>query len=570
MSSLPQEKLDRLYKALEPLHRQYDPIVGMLRVPLRSSGLLKFFQGFPVHPTRESLGYAAALLDTGDPKLYKRAIKIIQRILRLQDQKPASKTYGVWPKYLEEKPFKIVQPDQNWCNFLGSLMLQVALNHRDHLPSPLMAEIDRAILHAARSIQRRNVPLEYTNIAIMGIYVKLITAQTYKVTDLHDYAMARLRDFHFHTLDQGGFSEYNSPTYTIITLKVLGRLRLHIENIEAKKLIERLYRLAWQEISHHFQPSTLQWAGPHSRSYSTLLEADVLALIERSTSECVNWGIAETHPAIDEHWLLLPCPQDLEPFFLSSNEPRTVSQTLFKKIPKQVLTTYITPTFSLGTVNYSDFWHQRRPLVAYWGSSKEPNYLQLRCLHNGVDFAAAQFFSVQSEGQVLAGVSFSKDINPINPYIQSKTDDSRILTKDLRLRFEFSGLFDTDRVKVQIPSLIDSKSSVHLHLDNLHFQILIPYAQFDQTIARWEIHQSTSCLYLDLVLWSGKQRMFRLAELEQAAIGIALQITPEAISVPDVLINVHDHWLDMDWKHLSLRLLNRPADQLTLNTSVFS
>jgi len=40
--------------------------------------------------------------------------------------------------------------------------------------------------------------------------------------------------------------------------------------------------------------------------------------------------------------------------------------------------------------------------------------------------------------------------------------------------------------------------------------------------------------------------------------------------VPDVLINVHDHWLDMDWKHLSLRLLNRPADQLTLNTSVFS
>lgn len=46
MSSLPQEKLDRLCKALDPLHRQYDPIVGMLRVPLQSSGFLKFFKAF--------------------------------------------------------------------------------------------------------------------------------------------------------------------------------------------------------------------------------------------------------------------------------------------------------------------------------------------------------------------------------------------------------------------------------------------------------------------------------------------------------------------------------------------
>jgi hypothetical protein len=570
MNFLPPEKLDRLYKALDPLHHQYDPVARMLKAPFRSFGFLKILQGFPVHPTRESLSYAAALLDTSDHNLHQRAIRILQQVLSLQDQKPSSKTYGVWPKYLEEKPFKIVQPDQNWCNFLGTQMLQIALNHRHSLPPKLMAEIDKAILHAARSIQQRKVPIEYTNIAIMGIYVKLITAQIYELTDLHDYAITRLRNFHAHTLEQGGFNEYNSPTYTIITLKVLGRLRLHVENIEAKQLIEDLYRLAWEEIAHHFHPSTLQWAGPHSRSYNTLLEADVIALIERSTSECINFGIAETHPAIDEHWLLLPCPQDLEPFFLPLNEPRTVSQALFKKSPKQVLTTYLTPTFCLGTVNYSDLWHQRRPLLAYWGTVKEPSYLWLRCLHNGVDFAAAQFFSVQSEGNVLAGVSFSKDINPVNPYIQSNPHDSRILTKDLRLRFEFGGSLNTAKFKTQIPSLIDSKSLVHLSFGNLHFQILIPYAQFGQTTAKWEIHQGASYLYLDLVFWSGKQQVFHLVELEQAAIGIALQIMTEVVSVPEVLTNAHDNCLDMHWQHLNLKLLTRPDDQLALNTSVFS
>jgi len=570
MSSLSPEKFARLSQALDPLHRQYDPMVSMLKAPLRSLGFLKIFQGFPVHPTRESLGYAAALLDTGDPKLHQRAIKILQQVLSLQDQQPSSKTYGVWPKYLEEKPFKIVQPDQNWCNFLGSRMLQIALNHRHRLPPKLMAEIDSAILHAARSIERRNVPLEYTNIAIMGIYVKLITAQTYELTDLYDYAMTRLRDFHAYTSEQGGFSEYNSPTYTIITLKVLGRLRLHAKNPEAQQLIEDLYRLAWEEVAHHFHPSTLQWAGPHSRSYSTLLETEVIALIERSTSERINFGVAESHPAIDEHWLLLPCPQDLESFFLAVDEPRTVSQTLCKKIPKQVLTTYLTPTFCLGTVNYSDFWHQRRPLVAYWGTAKEPSYLWLRCLHNGVDFATAQFLSVQREGSVLAGVSFAKDINPVNPYIPSKNRDSKLLTKDLRLRFEFGGSFDPDSVELQLPSLTDVKSVVHLGFGNLHIQILIPYVQFGQTTAKWEIHQGASHFYLDLVFWSGKQRVFDLAELEQAAIAIALQIMTEYVPAPEVVVKAHDYDLEMHWQHLNLKLLTRPADQLTLNTSVFS
>lgn len=569
MDSLSRETLVRLHKALEPLNRQYDPVVSMLREPFRSSGFLKFLRGLPVHPTRESLSYAAALFDTGDSRLYERAVKILRQVICLQDQRVESKTYGVWPKYLEEKPFKIVQPDQNWCNFLSQYLLQIVLYHRDRLPAQLLAEIDRAILHATHSIRRRNVPHEYTNIAVMGIYVTLVAAQIYDLSELQDYAIARLRDFHDFTFEQGGFSEFNSPTYTIVTLKVLGRLRLHIENVEAQTFIENLYRLAWEEIAYHFHPATRQWSGPHSRSYSTLLEADVLALIERSTAAPVNFGIAETHPSIDEHWLHLPCPPDLEHFFLPTDTPRTTTTTLRKKVPTQVLTTDVAPTFALGTVNYSDFWSQRRLLVAYWGAASQPGYLRLRCLHNGADFATAQFFSTQSEGRVLAGVAFAQDIHPVNPYIPNRPSDANRLTKDLRLRFELGGFLETVHFKIQPPPHIDPTSVVHLCVDDVHVQIRLPYVQFGQTKARWEVHQSDSVLYLDVVLWSGQQRAFALTELDHAAIAFALQITPEVMPMPAVQVQVYEHWLEMDWYHLKLKMMNRPAPQLILNTAVF-
>jgi len=566
------QNMERLNQALAPLHKQYDQRAKMLTVPFRAFGFFKFLQGIPVHPTRESLIYAVALLDTDDPGMHQRAVNIIEEILNLQDKNPKSKTYGVWPKYLEEKPFKILQPDLNWCDFLATSMLQLILNHHHHQLSPKMrSKIDDSILCAARAIQRRNVPLEYTNIAIMGIYVTLTTGYLYKIDSLYDYALNRLHQFYDYTIEHGGFNEYNSPTYTIITLEVLGRLKLHTQNTEAQKLIEALYHLIWAEIAYRFHPPTFQWSGPHSRSYNTLMESATLALIERSTSERIKFGITETHATLHENSLPLPCPLDLESFFLHLNEPRTVSQTLLKNIPKQVLTTYLAPSFSLGTVNYSDFWHQRRPLIVYWGTPQEPSYLRLRCLYNGVDCAAAQFFSVQSEGSVLSGITFSTNVNPANPYIcQNKKHKSKFSIKDLRLRFEFGGLIDVESFQARPPTLVSLESELCLYFRGLYIQIQIPYAQFGERIGKWEIHQKSSHCYLDVVLWSGKRQVFYLSELNQAALGFALQITTEKPSLSRIAVSTIDDCLGMRWKNLNLKFSAQPAEQSSLNASMIS
>jgi hypothetical protein len=63
----------RLLKALEGPDRQYDPQEKMLKKGFGSPGYHTTLTGGTVHPTRDALGYAVALLDTGEPERLKRA-----------------------------------------------------------------------------------------------------------------------------------------------------------------------------------------------------------------------------------------------------------------------------------------------------------------------------------------------------------------------------------------------------------------------------------------------------------------------------------------------------------------
>ncbi len=102
---------------LKELDRQYDSRVKLLRgsfVPRYAHPVVKgVFQLCGVHPTRQSLNYAVALLQTKEPTLVARASDIISKVLSLQDTRRGSARRGHWPKYWEEaisgisRPFKL-------------------------------------------------------------------------------------------------------------------------------------------------------------------------------------------------------------------------------------------------------------------------------------------------------------------------------------------------------------------------------------------------------------------------------------------------------------------------------
>ena len=570
MSSAQSSRTDQ---ALNIYHRQYNPWLRMVSLPAGSvtSITAPIFRDLPLHPTRESLLYAIALLDTDEPCLTKRAIAIISRILGLQDVSPDSLSYGTWPKFLEGNLINSYQSwrsDLNWTNFLGMSLLQIRLRHAARLPSTLLNRIDVSILHCAKAIQRRDVTLIYSNIAVLALYVTLITAETYQIKSLEDYALDRLRQFHELTFETGGFAEYNSPNYMLIILKTLNRLCLDTENLEAKQLAYDLYQYTWQEIAQYFHPPTLQWSGPHSRSYSTLLDYSTLVLIEQSISEAA-WNLTDrlpvlnnlTAPRFDNLCASLQCPKPLETSFISLQGSQTVLRTIAQGKSQIALTTYLNPDLSLGSVSHSDLWEQRRSLVAYWGTRQNPKYIRLRFLKDNKDLATAQFLSVQSETKVLGGITFATDINPKNPYIKNKEIDPhnfKFFAQDLRLRFEINDYESIDRLS----DVMHDDREIYFSCDSLYFQFYAPYVYWEDKPGYWQIQRKGSLLYLDLVLYSGKRRCISLAKIARAAIGFAFEITTAIPAAkPHIEVFSQTQYLEMSWGDLYLKFLQKPSPQ---------
>lgn len=548
-------------QTLDLYHLNYNPLVHLLRVsfcPRYSNPLLKFFfKHYKVHSIRDSVIYALRLLHECDSAKNLKASKIILKILSLQNTNPQSSCYGNWPKYLEETWSGISRPDPNWAYFLGAYLLEIIFHHHQQLPVEVITEIDGAILRAAQAIKLRDVDLAYTNIAVRGIYVVLTAGEIYKIDNLYEYGLQKLQQFYQYTMQQGGFTEYNSPNYEMVTLDALGRLRLHVQSEQAQVWIKDLYQLTWENIAYHFHPPTQQWAGPHSRSYSTLLNPYILAVIEKGTSNQVRYELPKQVLLESELGISLPCPVELEPFFLQIDQPRTLLSSITHECPYRTLTTYMTSDFTLGSVSYSDFWHQRRPLLAYWGTPQKPAYLRLRFLCDGDDFAAAQFVSVQREGKVLAGLTFATDVDKRNPYIVAKMEQS-LIASDLRLRFELMGTV------VQLSNVEQQSTLLECCIENLWVQLVIVYSQFRENIGYWEITQEGSKLFLDWVLLSGKRQIINLKTLVAAAIGMGVSLShqSEVITLPRLSMN--DKNVDLDWQSLFLSFMIYPNKQAVL------
>jgi hypothetical protein len=551
-------QLQRLQAALEPWHARYDPNERMIREPLQSPGYHTTLRSGLVHPTRSSLSYAVALLDTGEEQLSERAGAILRRVIALQDADPASKTYGIWPWFLEEPLAQMSPPDWNWADFCGVQLLQVARDHLERLPADLRAQVTSALLHAARSIQRRNVGPNYTNIAIMGAYVTLVTAELLGIDDLRAYALDRWRRFYEYTRQHGAFTEYNSPTYTVVAIEELGRMRLQARHPEAQRWAEELYGLAWREIALHFHPPTRQWAGPHSRCYETLLGERTLALLQRATAGRVNFG-ADT-PRLTEHRLPLPCPPELEHYFLTMDGPRDLTQTFLNADPPLVGATHLEPAFALGSINRGELWNQRRPLLAYWGTSNAPAFFRLRLLRDGYDFAAAQFFSVQRGGDVLAAVNFATDGG--NTHLSlDRLKDGVVTVAQLRLRFEFGGA--ASGVRIPLPGR--ATDPIRLRFGDVRWQLVLLRAVFGSEPGRWEATTEGNTSGLDWVLYQGEAKTIRLGELDQAALGFALRLSTQDAALPEGTAQLEAPGrLSLRWAGLALSLPIRPANAQAL------
>jgi hypothetical protein len=510
-------QLARLDRALASWNGQYDPAERMIRRPFSSPGYHTTLQGGWVHPTRDSLAYAVGLLDTGRPADLARAIDVIRRVVALQDINPANKTYGIWSWFLEEPLEKMSPPDWNWADFNGVSLLQISRDHRARLPAEVAQSVDAAIVHACRSIQKRNVGPSYTNIAVMGTYVTLVAGEHLDLPEFRTNGQERLQRFSDYTADNGTFEEYNSPTYTVIALLELSRLQAHVRAPAARALIDPLVRKAWEELAHHFHAPTRQWAGPHSRAYSSLLSASTLQLIQRGTQGRVDFGVDD--PGREDLRLPVTCPPDLEPLFRALPVPRTVTTTFIKR-SATIGTTYLHPSYALGTINRGDLWNQRRPLLLHFGTAAAPGYLQLRFLKNGYDFSSAIFTGAQREGLVVGAVNLITNGGDTHISLD-KVKNATIRARDLRLRFELGG-----PAAAGAHLTLASPTAATLELGALTASVDLLRARLGAHAAALTLGRDATRQWLDVVLHEGADREFNLATLAEAVVGFVFAVGP--------------------------------------------
>ncbi len=561
----------RLVRVVENWHFPYNEKVGLLLIPKPKPNFKTNWVSDPMHAIRWSVEYAVICMDTGEEPYRQRALRILDLILPTQDTDPQSKSYGLWPDFWEITIPEMQKVDGNTADFIGINLIQIRFLHEEHLPEDLKRRMDEAILHAARSVKRRDVTPSYTNPAMMSLIVTLVAGKAYQNEELWEYGKQKLKKILDYTQEQGSFTEYNSPNYNIVALNALRQVKNYITDPEVVEQIDELYNLAWKHVAVRYHPPSKQWSGPHSRNYQELLKPAQKQLLAAAVV-----GKPASPPRGQEsrgaflHRRVHDVPENLKHYFQSLDEPREVIET-FDRLDEGegadiIGTTWLTPDFTLGTVNRGDMWNQRRNLQAYWGTTKKPAYLRTRFLKDKDDFASVNFFSEQEKNRVLAGLNFSTNGGDRHLFLDA-IKKGKFKAKRLVLRFEFGGA--AKQAQVTLPS--KPMDPVYISAGEMNFVIMAPVALLGGKPGHWEIEQTKRNTNLDLVLYEGETKDFFLTKMPDSVIGFGLAMAKdkdELTKLPPVTAEQQGNKLALGWDNLGLTLGTVPGAKKAVQARV--
>lgn len=537
---------------IQSLDQRYDPKGKMITKKLTGWNYHTDALSGTFHEVRASFSYAVSLLDCGEKEYEQRAFDVIEKTISLQDTDPNSPSCGVWPYYEEEPLATKKSPiDYNWADFNAVSLLDIYMGHKSRLPKKLLQKVEDALILAAKAVQKRNCHPSYTNIAIMGTYVTYVTSYLFNMPEMQKYANERLKTFYNYTLEKGGFSEYNSPTYSIVAIDELNRMQRHIVEPNAKKMIDELYTRCWGIIARHFHKPSAQWVGPHSRSYSTLISNSYYGLLKEASDGKIDLGYDSKNLDVK---MTHHIPDNLLHYFLSPVYPRTEIDIFEKEEPQIIGTSYLTDTYAISSVSRSSLWNQRRPLTAYWGKIGDPHYLQLRFLHNGYDFSTASIFTQQKDNQILSVINLGTNGGDKHISID-RLKNGKFNAKDLRLRFE---LGNCPNISVNLPNKVGDAFIVSA--EDCKFVIQMLEGKWDNLPGHWEKGSDGNNSWIDYIIYRGEDKEFNLNEVEEAVYAFALNFgnSSDILFIKEAIAQKKDGKLKAFWDSLEVEVPIKP------------
>ena len=482
-----QEMTDRL---LDEAAGAYDEAEGMVARDYRHwVGGYHTRRTGRTHVVRDTADYAAAALILKREKDYDRAIKGLYRLCELQDVREGSKTFGLWPYYLEEDLEHMLAPDYNWSDFIGKDLIGVCALCRDRLPEALYTRLLAAIRNAMECSIRRNVGEDYTNMSIMGCMTVTAAGELLGEERFLEIGRGRLERLYEYTRYNGAFSEYNSSAYVLVAINEIMRMLTFFRDRTCRGIAWELNMYAWEMLAVHYNASLGQLTPPQARAYRDVDNGSLAWTIWQGTG-----GRYGRYPdeegfrqgAVSLESLCFPpkCPGELFPRFeegelflahtyyrRNSLRSREADLTLIREQDSPDLTAYSwkTPVLSMGAFGMCDCWGQRRNVMVVWDRER-PKCFRLRCIMGEYDFCSGFTRAVQNKNMILGHLGLVTDRGSLH-YILDKDKSGCYETDSLYFSFELGG--DTEGLQIRQKGkdflIWDKAVRIRLHVEKWFF-----------------------------------------------------------------------------------------------------
>lgn len=478
-----------------------------------------FEQGTKVRSTRAAMSRAAQLLSSDEARRQKEGCRVLGNILKYQDCNPESKTYGVWPWYVEEPLEEMLAVDYNWADFLGATLISILEDYPDRLPKELLEQTKAALDRCCVCIIRRDVMPKYTNIAYMGAVVTAAGGEILQKPDYLEYAKKRMERNIAAFEEIGGFCEYNSPTYTFVVLEEMERALQYVKDEQFRAMAQKMHKEVWKMIAAHFHPATRQWAGPFSRTYSDLLRPQDLTRILGRVGLVPLEQKANAVPVPTP----LPCPEEFKAFFTRTLETPVVLHENYNNSRENFRESgavYLDSDLCFGTASYYTFWFQTRGMAAFWNDSAgRPVALKQRFLHNGRDFASAAGRTRQENRRAVTAYNLLSNCGSLQPG-QDRPKDKTFLAESFQIVYELTGSEECtiNQINETQYELSAGKIRAVIHI--------CPSSRFESAPIVWKTESDTDKKTVRLigVCYSGEEKAFNMERMGEIRIGTGVEL----------------------------------------------
>lgn len=321
------------------------------------------------HESRRGARFAEALVANGTPDDLTLAQQVLDAVLACQETDPRDPHYGNFYWMAEDRHVE----DLNAVEFNLESLIPMMIQHGDRLPVTYQERVREAIRLGLAEIARLDVLVAYTNITMLDILNSTLGGELLADPVIAQRGYDKLVAWMAYTNEHGHPLEYNSPTYSAVTIRALKQLIALVQDETTKQNAQAMSARLALSIALHIHTPTGRWAGPHGRAYQPSVVCETPPELEMVR----QWVADGTVP----DWIGDVLDDRPETFQVVETAERD---------RKLAITTYHTPHFALGTAT-SSFNAQANVCMAHYTrpNADRPGVLYTRYITNDKWFGDA-------------------------------------------------------------------------------------------------------------------------------------------------------------------------------------